>query len=293
MHQSPFPEPRDSFGAGRFVALAIVVVLAVSTIAGGAVSAQATNGSNITTDADDSPLVVSNQSQNQTVYSRASVQFNDQRVEPMSSNSSSTVTVDQVSVPNGGFVSIVGKRQLEEHGLDYYKAGFGNSSYLTPGTHRNVKVTLFETTPKRSVELVAILHNDVDNDHRYEGLMLDKMRNDTEYHTRESGSVVVVNDTATVHPPAAQQATTSNATGTIQAPLVSGDAGTNPTSSAVEETPTETVAAEGGSGGSGRSQADESSGGLLGGNSLLLVVVGLFVGGGVMALLGRMKRKQS
>lgn len=277
MQRLSFPKIRGRLATGRFVALAIVALLAVSTIGVGAVSAQAANGSNTTT-AGDSPLVVSGQSQNQTVYSQASVQFTDQRVEPLPnkntySNKTSAVVISRVTVPNGGFVSIVGKQQLENHGLDYYETIFGNSTYLTPGTHRNVQVKLADTTPKRSVELVAILHNDVDNDHEWEALMLDKMRNDTEYYTRENGSVVVANDTATIRPPAAQQA--PNATGTIQAPLVSGDAGTNPTSSMEGETSTETVAAEGGSGGSGASQADESSGGLLGGNSLLLVAVGL------------------
>ena len=297
MHQSSFPETRDSFGAGRFVALAIVVVLAVSTIAGGAVSAQATNGSNITTDADGSPLVVSNQSRDFTTHSRASVQFNDQRVRPLPnsstySNKTTAVVIDRVTVPNGGFISIVGKQALQKHGLDSYEdyeeIGFGNSSYLSSGTHRNVTVGLFDTTPTHPGEVVAVLHNDVDGDHMYEALLPDEERNDTEYLTRKNGSVVIANDTATIYPPDGQ-ATTSNTTGALAPPLAE-DTGTTPTSTIGEETPTETSRAEGGDGNSGVAEEDETSGGLLGGNPILLVVIGLLVGGGVVALLGKMRR---
>jgi hypothetical protein len=81
----------------------------------------------------------------------ASVSFADQ------TSDGNSVTVDSVSLENGGYVVV--------HGPD--GAVLGNSAYLDPGTHENVEVTLDSQLPEGETSLTAMAHTD-DGDQSYE-----------------------------------------------------------------------------------------------------------------------------
>ena len=83
--------------------------------------------------------------------SAASVTFGDQP------SNGSAVVVNATRVPRGGFVAV------------YAQNGtlLGNSTYLTPGDHRNVTVSL-NTSVGRSQVLVAVPHADTNDNRRFD-----------------------------------------------------------------------------------------------------------------------------
>ncbi|QLD84448.1 PGF-CTERM sorting domain-containing protein [Natronomonas halophila] len=76
-----------------------------------------------------------------------------------------TVVVDEVTVPDGGFVTIHDSTVLDG-GEAVFTSVRGSSDYLEPGTHENVTVTLDEPLAEDDT-LVAMPHRDTDGDRIY------------------------------------------------------------------------------------------------------------------------------
>ncbi|MFB6269804.1 MAG: PGF-CTERM sorting domain-containing protein [Halobacterium sp.] len=75
-----------------------------------------------------------------------------------------TVTVDSVTLPDGGFVTI---HDSSVNDGETFGSVVGSSAYLSPGTHENVTVKLDEPV-SGDVSLVAMPHKDTDGDQVYE-----------------------------------------------------------------------------------------------------------------------------
>ncbi len=75
-----------------------------------------------------------------------------------------TVTVDSVTLPNGGFVAIHDSTLADGAVLSSVR---GTSAYLEAGTHENVTVTLDEPISEDAT-LIAMPHKDTDGDRIYE-----------------------------------------------------------------------------------------------------------------------------
>ncbi|MEF8808395.1 MAG: hypothetical protein V5A17_01700 [Natronomonas sp.] len=73
-----------------------------------------------------------------------------------------TVVVEEVTVPEGGFVTIHDSTVLDG-GEAVLTSVRGASDYLEPGTHENVTVTLDEPLEEDDT-LVAMPHRDTDGD---------------------------------------------------------------------------------------------------------------------------------
>jgi PGF-CTERM protein len=76
-----------------------------------------------------------------------------------------TVVVDEVTLPDGGFVAIHDST-VTEGGNATFKSVHGSSEYLEGGTHENVTVKLDEPLEEDD-SLVAMPHKDTDGDHIY------------------------------------------------------------------------------------------------------------------------------
>ncbi|WP_255195694.1 DUF7282 domain-containing protein [Halorarius litoreus] len=76
-----------------------------------------------------------------------------------------TVTVQSVTVPNGGFVTIH-DATVTEGGNQVFSSVRGSSAYLSAGTHENVTVTLSQPVSEDAT-LIAMPHKDTDGDHTY------------------------------------------------------------------------------------------------------------------------------
>jgi hypothetical protein len=94
-----------------------------------------------------------------TATGTASVEFKKQ------STNGTIVTVQSVSLTAGGYVAI---HDLREHKEDPIGNVIGVSDYLTPGTHKNVPVGLFEvpggnfkpSTLQHNQTLIAVVHHE-------------------------------------------------------------------------------------------------------------------------------------
>ncbi|MBX0284988.1 PGF-CTERM sorting domain-containing protein [Halomicroarcula sp. F28] len=103
-----------------------------------------------------------------------------------------TVTVDSVTLPEGGYVTIHGPSLADG---DTLGSVAGTSEYLGPGTHENVTVTL--TDPVSEGSYTAMAHQETDGDQTYE-FVASNAGVDGPY-TNADGAVV---DSATVTPSA-------------------------------------------------------------------------------------------
>ena len=115
------------------------------------------------------PLVETAQVTVGDVNETAAVEFNNQTTE------GETVTVDSVTVPEGGFVAI---HNLSLQDGNTLGSVIGVSEYLEAGTHEDVEITLFEgvegtefsqSTLKNNADipLIAMPHSDTDGDEEY------------------------------------------------------------------------------------------------------------------------------
>jgi hypothetical protein len=77
-----------------------------------------------------------------------------------------TVTVDEVYLSGGGFVTIH-DASLNEGGAEVLSSVRGSSAYLSPGNHSNVTITLDDPVENTST-LVAMPHKDTDGDRIYD-----------------------------------------------------------------------------------------------------------------------------
>ncbi|WP_262178145.1 DUF7282 domain-containing protein [Haloarcula laminariae] len=103
-----------------------------------------------------------------------------------------TVTVDSVTLPDGGYVTIHGPSLADG---DTLGSVAGTSQYLGPGTHDNVTVTL--TDPVSEGSYTAMAHRETDGDRTYE-FVASNASTDGPYTA--DGDLVV--DSATVTPSA-------------------------------------------------------------------------------------------
>ena len=74
-----------------------------------------------------------------------------------------TVVVDSVTLSDGGFVTIHDSTVLDGQVFESIR---GTSDYLTPGTHKNVEITL-DTPLEADDTLVPMAHRDTDGDETY------------------------------------------------------------------------------------------------------------------------------
>ena len=128
------------------IALAALVMATGASAVAGATIATETGGV-----AGDSLSVDAQANQTTANDSAASVTFGDQP------SNGSAVVVNATTVPRGGFVAV------------YAQNGtlLGNSTYLDPGEHRNVTVSL-NTSVGRSQILVAVPHVDTNDNRRFD-----------------------------------------------------------------------------------------------------------------------------
>ena len=96
----------------------------------------------------------------QTQADAASVTIEDQQSDRQ------TVIVDSVTVPEGGFVVIHETEGLEEG--DAVGSVIGVSSYLGPGTHEDVPVTMGNELDTTEVEVTAMAHMDTNGNEVYD-----------------------------------------------------------------------------------------------------------------------------
>ena len=120
-----------------------------------------------------------------TAAATANVTFNNQ------TSNGTAVVVERVVVPEGGFVVIHAAESVEEGGAENetefegvtqtqttvaevnatrtYAAGevLGNSTYLEPGVHENVTVTLDQSLEESQV-LIAMPHRDTNDNQQYD-----------------------------------------------------------------------------------------------------------------------------
>jgi PGF-CTERM protein len=76
-----------------------------------------------------------------------------------------TVTVQSVALPDGGFVTIH-DATVSAGGTEVFSSVRGASAYLDPGVHENVTVTLSQPVDNDTT-LVAMPHEDTNDDHTY------------------------------------------------------------------------------------------------------------------------------
>jgi len=79
------------------------------------------------------------------------------------STNGSTVTVSEVTLQDGGFVTVHDATVLDG---DVFESIRGTSAYLGPGTHENVTVTL-EDPLTENAPLIPMAHRDTDGDETY------------------------------------------------------------------------------------------------------------------------------
>ncbi len=134
--------------------IAAALVLSGMTMGVGAVGATAT-------DADSgSSSAVSTTTDSAALSHVASATLDNQ------TSGGTTVTVQQVYVPDGGFVTIH-DASVNEGGAKVLSSVRGSSKYLSPGNHTNVTVRLDDPI-ENTTTLVAMPHKDTDGDRIYE-----------------------------------------------------------------------------------------------------------------------------
>lgn len=168
----------------------------------------------------------------QDTNSTASVTFEDQNTD------GTNVTIANATLPQGGFVVV----------YDANVSVLGNSSYLSPGNHTNVTVTLatpLNLSANESREMLAVTHQDTDGDQKF-GFFGGGAASDYPY-TGPLGAFV--RDTAVVVPlgeplpPEGTPTATPEPTGNVTATPTPGG---TPTAGPTEGTETATPGTSGG-----------------------------------------------
>lgn len=122
------------------------------------------------------------------------------------SQNESTVTVDRVTMYRGGFIAVHESSDGEDVG-DI----IGTSTYLAPGTHENVEVTLSQSlnmTDGDDVTLIVMPHQDTNSNHAFDFVIADG-ETDGPYVANGSAVTATVNVTSDE---AADTATTTETT---------------------------------------------------------------------------------
>ncbi|MFB6236504.1 MAG: PGF-CTERM sorting domain-containing protein [Halopenitus sp.] len=121
-----------------------------------------------------------------TLSTEASVSFSAQ------SSGGTTVVVDQVFLPNGGFVTLHDSTLADGAVI---KSIRGTSEYLKPGVHRNVEITLSEPLEKDDKPF-AMAHKDTNNNQAYD--FPSSEGEDDGPYTTNSGNIVMQQNNVTV-----------------------------------------------------------------------------------------------
>ena len=130
------------------------------------------------------PIGIGSVSAQATTEANASVSFTNQTV------SNSQITIDRVSVPEGGFVAVHNAFYLSSD-AQATDTAIGISGYLTPGVHRNVSVTLLSGVVNQSTGsqlLVAVPSRDTNGNQQYDFVRSNGSQ-DTAYRTQNNESV--------------------------------------------------------------------------------------------------------
>ncbi len=134
--------------------LAVLAVVGALVLWGGAATAVQAPANQATADATDGVTALQE--------GDADVSFSDQTADD------NTVTVDSVTVPEGGYVTIHDSSLLDG---DAIGSVVGTSEYLEPGTHESVTVTLDEaddTAMNGTQDLIAMPHMETTDDESYD-----------------------------------------------------------------------------------------------------------------------------
>ena len=152
---------------------------------------------------------------NATPAPSATIQFTDQRA------NGSAVTVESVTLPEGGFVAVHSESYLRPWG-DPTQTVLGHSQYLPAGTHQNVSVELTNGSTTQGRSLVAVPSRDTNANQNYDYVETDGFR-DVSYTV----------DGETVSDQAAVGGSgSSNSDSTQDQPSVFGDPTTSPSTTA-------------------------------------------------------------
>jgi PGF-CTERM protein len=135
--------------------IAAALVLSGMTMGVGAVGATSTDAGS-----DDTSAVSTAATDSAALSHVASATLDNQ------TSGGTTVTVQQVYVPDGGFVTIH-DASVNEGGAKVLSSVRGSSKYLSPGNHTNVTVRLDDPI-ENTTTLVAMPHKDTDGDRVYE-----------------------------------------------------------------------------------------------------------------------------
>jgi hypothetical protein len=106
---------------------------------------------------------------NATPAPSANIQFTDQRA------NGSVVTVESVTLPQGGFVAVHNESYLRPWG-DPTQTVLGHSQYLPAGTHQNVSVELTNGFTTQGRSLVAVPSRDTNANQNYDYVETDGFR---------------------------------------------------------------------------------------------------------------------
>ncbi|RJT04737.1 hypothetical protein D3261_09000 [Halococcus sp. IIIV-5B] len=106
---------------------------------------------------------------------------------PNQSTTGATVTVQSVTLPDGGFVGIHGENYLPPNN-ETQDSLRGFSGYLTPGTHRNVSIALKQNVTENTI-LLAIPYRDTNRNQSFDYLRSNG-ENDTAYAPRGATALV-------------------------------------------------------------------------------------------------------
>jgi PGF-CTERM protein len=136
-----------------------VLVVVVALVVAGA-TAGVTGAAGATSTDAGSGDVSAESAESATLSHVASVSISNQ------TSGGTVVTVDEVYVPDGGFVTIHDER-LAEGGEGVLSSVRGSSQYLSPGNHSDVRVRLDDPVENDSA-LIAMPHKDSDGDRAYE-----------------------------------------------------------------------------------------------------------------------------
>jgi hypothetical protein len=220
----------------------------------------------------------------------ASLQFTDQQLQR--SNGSTTLTIEQVTLSEGGFIGVHDQRYLPPTN-DPLNSTVGLSRYLSPGTHRNVTVELPRGSVTQNQTLLAIPYLDTDGDRTYD-YVESGGEVDYAYIARQSGSTTVINETAEIRVPeslrSTQTAQTTVAPGTQTTTAVSATAerrsgdivvATDAATDTTAESTTETTAQSRGG----------ATGGIIASNSSMFIIGGIIVAITAIAIIWGFERR--
>jgi hypothetical protein len=211
----------------------------------------------------------------------ASLQFSEQQLQR--SNGSTTLTIDQVTLSEGGFIGVHDQRYLPPTN-NPLNSTVGLSRYLSSGTHQNVTIELLNGSVTRNQTLIAVPYLDTDSDQTYDYIESGG-EVDYAYISRQSGATAIINETARIRVPESLRSTptsqttptSSTSNRTTSGIVVATDATTGTTAEPATET---TAESEGG-----------AIGGIIAGNNPMFIIGGLVVAVAAIAVIWGFDRR--